>query len=101
MKNIFLIAALGTVATLALLLCAPWASSAPDGLEKILDQAGAQHQNTVAPLADYALPGVENEGPSTVLAGFAGALAVFAISMLIARILTRRKNDTNSTPQLP
>ena len=70
----------------------PYASSSPDGLERVAqDQAFADEaQAGDAPLADYALPGIENERVATGLAGFAGTLCVFALGWGLAFCLRRR-----------
>jgi hypothetical protein len=71
----------------------PYASSAPDGLERVagdkafLDEARPQAD---APIAGYAFPGVENERVATGLAGFAGALGVFALGYGLALLVRRR-----------
>ncbi len=62
---------------------APWASSQPDGLERALAALVPERivlaTASVAPLADYKMPGVTNPVLSTALAGAAGALAVYAM----------------------
>ena len=74
----------------------PYASSNPDGLEKVAGEKafledGKLHsiQND-SPIPDYAFPGVENERVATGLAGFVGTLGVFAIGFGIAYVLRRR-----------
>jgi PDGLE domain len=62
----------------------PFASSSPDGLERVaedeafLDQGRPAPVQEDAPLPDYAFPGVGDPRLATGLAGFAGTLAVFA-----------------------
>jgi hypothetical protein len=65
----------------------PFASSHPDGLEKVATDkgfldTGASHSG---PIGDYAFPGVQNERVATGLAGFAGTLIVFGLAYGIAR----------------
>jgi hypothetical protein len=74
----------------------PFASSSPDGLEKVADDKGflqdgrrAKVQED-APAPDYAFPGVEEPRLATGLAGFAGTLLVFAAGYGVARLTVRR-----------
>ena len=75
----------------------PYASSSPDGLEKVaadrafLDQGELHRLQEDSPIPDYAFPGVENERVATGLAGFAGTLGVFAIASGFAWLLRRRR----------
>jgi PDGLE domain len=78
----------------------PFASSNPDGLEKVAEQKqfvdeGKLHSlQERSPIPDYAFPGVENERVATGLAGFVGALGVFAIGWGIAWLVRRRPDTT-------
>jgi hypothetical protein len=65
----------------------PFASTSPDGLEKVAaDQAFVdqtrQHDSAAT---DYAVPGVGDPRVATGLAGFAGTLVVFALGSAVAR----------------
>ena len=82
-----------------LLLVAPHASQLPDGLEKVASSLGFERKATQtsplpSPLKDYQLPGVQSAATATVLAGVVGAIAVFALSSLLARVLVRRTRVT-------
>jgi hypothetical protein len=74
----------------------PYASSAPDGLERVaddkafLDQGGLHSIQEDSPMPDYAFPGVENERLATGLAGFLGTLGVFALGYGLALVIRRR-----------
>lgn len=98
-------AALALVVGLAALV-APWASSAPDGLERVArDQgfAGAERIHPAqrdAPLAGYAAPGVENERTATGVAGVAGTLGVFGLALAGAQVL-RRRSARRARPRAP
>ena len=63
---------------IALFICllvaclAPLASSSPDGLERVAEDAGFIGLGQGAPyqvIADYVFPGIENEALATILAG--------------------------------
>lgn len=78
-----------------LLLVAPHASQLPDGLEKVASTLGFEHKATETPalpfpLKDYQLPGVQSAATATIMAGVIGAITVFALSFLLARVLARR-----------
>lgn len=73
---------LAAAAGVALLL-APFASSLPDGLERVAGQLGfGTHGGDLAsaPLRDYAVPGLRSERLATALAGIIGVLAVFVLA---------------------
>jgi hypothetical protein len=80
--RIFVIFALAVAVGLATAL-SPFASSSPDGLERVAaDKAFIEDGRLAtiqedAPIPDYAFPGVENERAATGLAGFLGTLLVF------------------------
>jgi cobalt/nickel transport system permease protein len=78
-----------------LLLVAPHASQLPDGLEKVASSLGFEQKGTDAvalssPLKDYQIPGIQSAATATIVAGVIGAIAVFALSFLLARVLARR-----------
>jgi hypothetical protein len=63
-----------------------FASSDPDGLERVsidegFDEAAADHALADSPLADYAVEGVEDGRLSTGLAGIIGVAATLALSV--------------------
>jgi len=74
----------------------PYASSSPDGLERVAqDQAfvddGRLHAlQKEAPVSDYAFPGIDNPRVATGVAGFAGTLFVFGFGYGLAYVLRRR-----------
>jgi hypothetical protein len=63
----------------------PFASAAPDGLERVaddhafLDQGRLAKVQEDAPVPDYAFPGIDDPRLATGVAGFAGTLGVFAL----------------------
>jgi hypothetical protein len=68
----------------------PYASAAPDGLEKVAARQGFLEQGRLhavqeeSPIPDYAFPGVDDPRLATGLAGFAGTLGVFAVGFGLA-----------------
>ena len=83
----------GLVITLLLAVFSPLASSHPDGLEWVAEQAGFIH-TAAAPsyeiIPDYVLPGISNEAAATALAGVIGALIVTGVASLVAYSRRRR-----------
>jgi cobalt/nickel transport system permease protein len=80
----------------------PFASSAPDGLESVAIQHGAEGAAAdtpvwrFSPLPDYQLPGIHSAGLSTALAGLIGTAALFIVVVLIGRALGRRRPGTQT-----
>ena len=74
----------------------PYASSSPDGLNRVAGNEGFGDSATVrslqddSPVAGYAFPGIHNERLARGVAGFVGTLGVFAIGCGIALVLRRR-----------
>ena len=73
----------------------PFASKAPDGLERVAADKGFLDRATgreviSSPLPDYAVPGVKNEALATALAGLAGTLIVFGLALIIGYSLKTR-----------
>jgi len=93
--RLFTILALALAVGLAT-AASPFASSHPDGLEKVAEEKAFLDTGRLAPIQedapvpDYAFPGVENERFATGLAGFVGVLAVFAIGYGVAAVARRR-----------
>jgi hypothetical protein len=90
--RLFTILALAVAVGLAA-AASPYASSSPDGLEKVagdkafLEQARASQDS---PAPGYAFPGVDDPRLATGLAGFAGTLVVFGFGYGIVRLARRR-----------
>jgi hypothetical protein len=90
--KLFTILALAVAIGLATAV-SPYASSSPDGLEKVaadkafLDRGEAQETSA---LSDYAIPGVGNERVATGLAGFAGTLVVSGLGYVVTVAARRR-----------
>jgi cobalt/nickel transport system permease protein len=75
---------------------APFASSWPDGLERVAGRLGfegkaAQQPLIPSPLPDYSIPGLHSAVASTVLTGVIGLIAAFCLAYLLARKLTPTK----------
>ena len=94
--RLFTILALAVAVGLATAI-SPYASSSPDGLERVAEDKaflgeGAPHPvQEASPIPDYAFPGVEDERVATGLAGFVGALGVFALGSGLSLVIRRRR----------
>jgi cobalt/nickel transport protein len=83
-----------------------FASSKPDGLEHVAEQAGFADQaedsaTADSPLSDYKVRGVENDALSGGLAGVAGALVVLALAgglTFVVRRTSRSGQDRSGRP---
>ncbi len=85
---------LGLLVTVGIVLLSPFASTAPDGLERAAENLGFLNLARSAPyqlIPDYTLPGVSNPALATILAGGLGVVAVFALSLGVAFALRRRE----------
>ena len=91
MKNKILI---GVVTALLLaFILSPFASSNPDGLDRVLKDFGLEERSKtvlVSPAADYVFPGVKNEKLATGLAGFFGTLLTFGFAWFMGKKLSKR-----------
>lgn len=72
-----------------------YASSSPDGLEKVASDIGfietaKDHTNSKGVLADYGVKGVENSRLSTGAAGVIGVIATGAISTGLFAMIRRK-----------
>ncbi len=96
------IVAYGLIFAAALVLfVAPFASSWPDGLEKVAETLGfadaaAQQAVLTSPVPDYQVPGIGSSFISTVMAGLIGTALVFVLSYVLARLLTSKTDSLKS-----
>lgn len=92
------------VAVALAVIVAPWASSSPDGLEKVAIEEGfatdaRDHALADAPTADYGIAGVDHEGIGTGLAGLLGIAVTFGAVWGLLTVLHRlRRPPATSRP---
>jgi cobalt/nickel transport protein len=83
---------LGVSLLLALFL-SPFASSSPDGLEKVAETKGFSEKGEggkvwkYAPFSEYTIPWIKNEKVSTAFSGLIGTLAIFSIVMGVGKLI--------------
>ena len=84
----------------------PYASSSPDGLNKVaIDQgfadAETDHAAADSPLAGYGVAGVDNDALSTGIAGIIGVAVVFGAGMILFGLLRSRRPTGEAAPPTP
>lgn len=101
--RLFTVLALAVAVGLAT-AASPFASSSPDGLERVAQDEGFLQDGRLAgvqeeaPAPGYAFPGVQDERLATGLAGFTGTLLVFAVGYGLARVVVRRPPRAEPVP---
>ena len=89
-------AIMGLAVALAIaLLLSPFASSWPDGLDRVAKDLGFFEKGEgaevlKAPIPDYKFPGLDSEGFSTAISGTIGTFAMFGIGFGVASLLRRK-----------
>jgi cobalt/nickel transport protein len=73
-----------------------YASSNPDGLEKVAEDKGfldtaKEAINSGSPLSDYGVAGIESDRVSVGLSGVIGVFATLLVSVLIFKFLAKKK----------
>ncbi|MGH8929692.1 MAG: PDGLE domain-containing protein [Egibacteraceae bacterium] len=91
------------VALLLAFLVSPYASSQPDGLNKVaIDQRFANNEQPHAtgdlPTAGYGLRGVGNESLSTGLAGVIGVVVTFGLGAGLFALVRRGRRTSSESP---
>jgi PDGLE domain len=108
-KSVWLLVAGGLIVALGLaFFISPFASSSPDGLNKVAIDHGfdGQEQESAtadSPLAGYGVKGVDDDSLSTGLAGIIGVAITFGIGMILFGLLVRFRSKrpgsaTDATP---
>jgi len=69
----------------------PFASNAPDGLERVAGTLGIEeHTPTwIGPMPDYTLPAIGNAHVSTLLAGTFGVFLVLGVAFILGMAITK------------
>ena len=83
-----------------------YASSAPDGLEKVsadkgLDAGARDHDLGRSPFADYGTQGVGSDRLSTGLAGVLGVIVTFGVGAAVVHVVRRREAPARDAAETP
>ena len=84
----------GVLITLAVVLLSPFASTSPDGLERVAENLGFINIAQSAPyevIPDYTIPFLGATPISTIVAGAIGVIVVLAIAFIAGRSLQSKK----------
>lgn len=78
-----------------------YASSSPDGLEKVAGEIGfiesaKDHTNADGTLADYGVKGIKNERASVGIAGAVGVVATAVVAGLTFKLIARKPGKKKS-----
>lgn len=89
------------VAVALAFLLSPFASQAPDGLEKVAETMGFMHRAESkevfrSPISDYILPGIKNKKIATSLAGLIGTIFTFSVVYLLGYFLKKRRSTATA-----
>jgi len=88
------------IAAIVAILASAFASGDPDGLDSVAIEQGfgeAGQEPGFEILPDYTIPGLDGTA-STIIAGIVGIVVVFALMLLLGRLLARRRNRTAARP---
>lgn len=84
---------LGLIVSIVLVLFSPFASSFPDGLERVSEIFKFSEKGTNlinSPLPDYSFPLINNPILSTIIAGLIGTILVFLILFMIGKLIKKK-----------
>ncbi len=104
--RLFIVAGLLVGLGLAIFV-SPFASSSPDGLEKVasdegFDETARDSDVADSPLADYGVEGVDNERVGTGIAGLIGTLVTLGVGLgLFALLRTLRARGGDGSQREP
>lgn len=82
---------------------APFASSSPDGLERVAEDLAflekADGKEVISsPLPDYEVPGLENKVLAGIMAGITGIILTFALMIILTKLITTSKKNKQTSP---
>lgn len=94
MKTIIIV---GLIIALALaIFLSPFASSSPDGLEKVGEAKGfihKAHSFLTGLIPDYLFPGIKNEKVATAISGGLGVIIVFVLTYGLALTIRKKSKE--------
>lgn len=96
MRKGILLALVVSIAVAAFI--SPFASSDPDGLERVAEDKGFIHRSegkeiAKSPMPDYVMPGIENETMAGSMAGVAGTILTFGAMYGLGKLYIKRSRQ--------
>jgi cobalt/nickel transport protein len=78
-----------------LLVLIPFASNAPDGLERVAKTIGIEEHEPLwkGLMPEYTLPTIDNPHVSTILAGTFGVLLVLGVAFILGMVITKPNKE--------
>ena len=78
---------------IGLAILIPFASSYPDGLEKVAETLNVEEAEPLwkGLMPDYTLPAIENQYLSTLVAGLCGLVIVSAATYALGKLISKQK----------
>jgi cobalt/nickel transport protein len=92
------------ISLLLVLFLSPFASTSPDGLEKVAEGQGFVEKSenwkawTHAPFSEYTIPWIKDKKVSTAISGVIGILAIFFIALGLGKLIKRPITKSPSAP---
>lgn len=88
----------GLLVSLVIAACfSLFASTSPDGLEKVAERLGFQDKEKElfrSPIPGYVTPGVANDTIATALAGTVGTVAIFGVAYGVGKLVKKRTQSS-------
>lgn len=94
------VVAVGLGLAIIVALFSPWASSHPDGLEKVAEDKEfieTAEEPSYEIIPDYTFPGIENERVATILSGLVGIAIVAGLCFGFAYFLKVSRRNRGTT----
>jgi len=84
------------IAVLAAVFLSPFASTKPDGLERVAEdkgflEKGEGPQAINSPIPDYIVPGIKNDKLATSIAGLIGVAVAGALGLVLGAVLKKKE----------
>lgn len=106
-RNWIAVVLVGVGIALLITLFSPWASSHPDGLERVAEDHGFLEEAkgpSYEIIPDYTFPGVHDARLATILSGITGVLIVAAIAIglgILLQSLARSRSQSRAASDQP
>ena len=92
MKRFFIV--LFIISVILAFFISPFASSSPDGLERVAEDKGFIGKGIIiihSPIPDYSFPFIKNEILKTSISGLLGVIITFFLSYAVAKVIIKKE----------